>query len=117
MNNYKFLIAVIFSLLFVLPVFSQKRDMKKADEAINIGEYKLAYELYEKAYEKLSDKDIKAEVAFNLGECARIMMDERKAAKWYKKAVRGNINNPKAYLYYADALKMLEKLKKDSLNN
>ncbi len=109
MNNYKFLIAVIFSLLFVLPVFSQKRDMKKADEALNIGEYKLAYELYEKAYEKLSDKDVKAEVAFNLGECARIMMDERKAAKWYKKAVRGNINNPKAYLYYADALKMLEK--------
>ncbi|NPA43932.1 MAG: OmpA family protein [Chlorobi bacterium] len=108
MSKSLFIIA-IFSLIFSVNSFSQKRDLKKADEAYSIGEYKLAYEIYEKAFEKLTAKPDKAEVAFKLGECSRIMMNERKAAKWYKKATRYEIQYPKAWLYLADALRMLEK--------
>ena len=109
MKYCRFVFVIIFSLFIASNVFSQNRTVKKADEAFNIGEYKLAYELYEKSYEKLTVKELKNEVAFKLGECGRIMMEERKAVKWYRKAVRGNINNPLAYLYYANALKIYQK--------
>jgi len=104
-----FFIVAILSITVSLNSFSQKRSIKKANEAFNTGEYSLAYEIYEKAFEKLSTKPDKAEVAFKLGECGRVMMKERKAAKWYKKATKYEIQNPKAWLYYANALKMLGK--------
>jgi len=109
MKNIK---PVIFFLSFVLisvNVYSQKRMIKKADEAFAIGEYFLASETYEKVYEKLTSKPEKAEVAYKLGECGRIMMNNRKAAKWYRKAVRYNVEKPLAWLYYGNALKSLGK--------
>ncbi|RLD52636.1 MAG: hypothetical protein DRI94_02500 [Bacteroidetes bacterium] len=109
MKNIK---TVIFFLSFVLisvNAYSQKRMIKKADEAFAIGEYFLASETYEKVYEKLTSKPEKAEVAFKLGECGRIMMNNRKAAKWYRKAVRYNVEKPLAWLYYGNALKSLGK--------
>lgn len=105
MKNLKtifFLIALIF---FSVNLFSQKRLIKKADEAFATGEYFLASETYEKVYEKLTSKPEKAEVAFKLGECGRIMMDAKKAAKWYRKAVRYHTDKPLAWLYYGNALK------------
>ena len=109
MKNIK---PVIFFLSFVLisvNAYSQKRMIKKADEAFAIGEYFLASETYEKVYEKLTSKPEKAEIAFKLGECGRIMMNNRKAAKWYRKAVRYNVEKPLAWLYYGNALKSLGK--------
>lgn len=108
MKYIRFCFILIFSTLLISSLNAQKRLVKKADEAFDIGEYYLAFELYEKAYEKLTEKEVKAEVAFKAGECNRIMMDERKAMRWYRKAVRGKVNNPLAYLYYADGLKMDE---------
>ncbi len=102
-------ISIILILAIFSSGFSQKRNLKKADEAFKIGEYHTAYEIYEKTYEKLSSKPEKAEVSFKLGECSRIMMNERKAAKWYKKATRNKTEHPIAWLHLADALKMLEK--------
>jgi len=106
MKYLKFCLLIIGSVLFFSYASAQKRVVKKADEAFDIGEYHLAFELYEKAYEKLSEKDLKAEIAFKMGECNRIMMDDKGAVRWYKKAVRAKINNPMAYLYYADGLKI-----------
>jgi peptidoglycan-associated lipoprotein len=87
-------------------ITAQKRTIKKADEAFNTGEYHIAFELYEQSYEKLTDKLEKADIAFKMGECSRIMMNEKDAKKWYARAVKYNINMPLAYLYYANALKM-----------
>ena len=109
MKNHK-IVTILFVLVFISTgMFSQKRLIKKGDEAFAIGEYFLASENYEKVYEKLSTKPEKAAVSFKIGECARIMMDERKAAKWYRKAVRYNVDKPIAWLYYGNALKMLGK--------
>ncbi len=87
-------------------VAAQKKTIKKADEAFKTGEYHTAYDLYEQSYEKLTDKAEKADVAFKMAECSRIMMNDKDAKKWYARAVRYNVNKPLAYLYYADALKM-----------
>jgi len=103
-----FILAILFFAISFAS-FSQKRSLKKANEAFSIGEYHTAYAIYEKAFEKLTSKPEKAKVAFKLGECSRIMMNERKAAKWYKKATRYEIQQPIAWLYLANSLKMLEK--------
>ena len=108
MNHFRILISFIVLIIIIPSSFGQKRTLKKADEAFGIGEYHIAFELYEKSYEKLPSKDVKAEVAFKLGECSRIMLNAKTAKKWYKRAVRYNVKNPMAYLYYADALKMGE---------
>ncbi len=109
MKNRQSFIFFIALLLISSGLFAQKRLLKKADEAFAAGEYFLAAESYEKIYEKLSSKTDKAEVAFKLGECARIMMNDRKAAKWYRKAVRYNVDRPTAWLYYGNSLKSLGK--------
>ncbi len=109
MKNIKPVLFFFSFLLISVNVYSQKRLIKKADEAFAIGEYFLASETYEKVYEKLTSKPEKAEVAFKLGECGRIMMNNRKAAKWYRKAVRYNVEKPLAWLYYGNALKSLGK--------
>jgi peptidoglycan-associated lipoprotein len=98
--------AVIIS-FFSLNGISQKKSIKKADEAFNTGEYFIAYEILEKVYEKLTVKEEKAQISFKLGECSRIMMDEKKASRWYGRAVRYDIQYPVAWLYLANAQKML----------
>ncbi|MCF6365518.1 MAG: OmpA family protein [Bacteroidales bacterium] len=104
-----FFIITFLSFTITFGGFSQKRSLKKADEAFNIGEYHIAYDIYEATYEKLTAKEDKANVSYKLGECSRIMMNERKAAKWYKKATRYEIKYPVAWLYLANAQKMLGK--------
>jgi peptidoglycan-associated lipoprotein len=106
MKMIRFSLITVSILLFACYVSAQKRSIKKADEAFKTGEYFTAYELYEQSYEKLTDKVEKAEIAFKMGECSRIMMNDKDAKKWYARAVKYNINKPLAYLFYADALKM-----------
>ncbi|NPA68704.1 MAG: OmpA family protein [Chlorobi bacterium] len=101
-----------FIFIFILlssGLYAQKRMIKKADDAFATGEYFSAAEMYEKIYEKLTAKKDKADIAFKLGECGRIMMNDKKAAKWYRKAVRYNTDNPVAWLYYGNSLKALGK--------
>lgn len=115
MNKSTF-IFILISFVISINSFSQKRSLKKADEAFKTGEYHTAFEIYEKAYEKLTAKPDKAEVAFKLGECSRIMMNERKAAKWYRKATKSKTEHPLAWLYLANAQKMLEKYEEAKAN-
>ncbi|PID87794.1 MAG: hypothetical protein CSB06_03265 [Bacteroidia bacterium] len=112
--NPKYITILTLSLLLSLSVFSQKRTIRKANEAFAGGEYHKAAELYEKIFEKLSSKEQKADISYKLGECNRIMMQDKKAKKWYKKAVRYKTEHPLAYLYYADALRMAEEYEKAS---
>lgn len=86
----------------------QKRHIRKADAAFDTGEYHAAAELYEKAYDKLSGRNKKTQIAFKIGECYRQIDDIRGARRWYRMAVRGNHKNPLSVLYYAQILMMLE---------
>ncbi len=104
MNMKSLFLPILIILIASTSGFAQKKLIKKADDTFNIGEYTAAYEMYEKAYEKLTEKPDKARVAFQLGECARRTNNVRKAKKWYKYAVKYNYKDPMSVLYYAQAL-------------
>ena len=98
------------TLILIIPFFgfAQKKAMKKAEAAYIAGEYTLAAQRYEEIIAKATDKQLITEISFKLGECYRKTNNPKGARKWYKKSIAGKINNPLAYLYYADALKMLD---------
>lgn len=80
----------------------------KANEYYKNGQYYEAVDMLRDAYSKVTDKDIKTEITWQVAECYRKTNEPRKAEMWYKKAIQKKYDNPLVYLYYADALKMNE---------
>lgn len=109
MNKIAFLTSLFLILISFSGIYAQSKATKKADAAFGTGEYFKAIELYEKAFEKMTEKEDKAYVSFKLGECYRKMMIAKGSRKWYSKAVKYKYLNPIAVLYYAEALKMEQK--------
>ena len=110
--NHKFLILSIFLILFTSSdVLSQKKNRvtQKADRAFDAELYFEASELYKKGYKKTKNKAIKAEILFKQAECYRFSGKFKKAANFYKKAVKSKYNNsnPIAILRFADMLMMV----------
>ena len=95
-------------MLFIIPLSAQNRQLKKADAAFKTGEYFKATELFEKAFDKMSNKQAKGEVAFKIGECCRLLDDSKGAKRWYKKAVKYKYKEPISVLYYAQMLMIEE---------
>ena len=111
--NFKKIILLTGVILLLFGVsIAQKRIIKKGNAAFESGEYFKAYELYEKAFEKIKGKPAKADISFKLGECSRYLNKPRKAKKWFRKSISNKTKQPLALLYYADALKMLESYEK-----
>ncbi|MAR39928.1 MAG: hypothetical protein CMD22_04535 [Flavobacteriales bacterium] len=110
--NHKFLILSVFLILFSSSdVLSQKKNRvtQKADRAFDAEMYFEASELYKKGYKKTKNKAIKAEILFKQAECYRFSGKFKKAANFYKKAVKAKYNNsnPIAILRFADMLMMV----------
>ena len=85
---------------------SIKQRVKKADRMYAIGEYYDAADLYKQCYSRISPKKeraMKAHVAFNQGECYRILNNAR-AANAYKNAIRNKYQDSIVYLRYAQVL-------------
>ncbi len=109
MKTPRYIILIsAFILLNITGINAQKRHLRKAEAAFKTGEYFKASELYEKAYEKMSNKTAKAEVAFKIGECYRNIDKMRNAKRWYRIAVKRKYKNPLCVLYYAQILMMGE---------
>ena len=110
MKNCKTLIFGILLMIISSNLYSQKRELEKADQAFSLHEYDLAKDIYLKAYGKLQgDKVKKAEVTFKIAECYRYTGISKKAESWYKKAIKRKYPDPLTYMYYADMLRMNEK--------
>ena len=92
--------------------FGQKAIYEKANEYYKNGQYFQAVDMLRDAYNKVTDKELKTEILFQVAECYRLTNQPRKAEMWYKKTIQKKYNNPYIYLYYADALKMGEKFDK-----
>ena len=110
--NHKFLILSVFLILFSSSdVLSQKKNRvtQKADRAFDSEMYFEASELYKKGYKKTKNKAIKAEILFKQAECYRFSGKPKKAANFYKKAIKAKYNNsnPIAILRFADMLMMV----------
>ena len=102
MNYKKFLlIAVFFSLTYLIPgnIFSD--NIKKADKYYQKYDYKLALDIYEKVMQKRPSLD----VAQKLANCYRFINDTEGAEKAYYRVLSFPGFDPLNYKYYADALK------------
>ena len=79
--------------------------IKRADKKYNIGEYYQAAEMYKQVYRNINSKNkaMRAHVAFNQGECYRIL-NNSKAISAYKNAIRYHHPDSIVYLHYAQVL-------------
>jgi peptidoglycan-associated lipoprotein len=102
------LILIVGSTIF-LNAQDWSKQTKKADEAFKYYEYFAAIELYKEAYSKAENKPEKAYITFQIAQCYRFINDTRKAEVKYKSAIAKKYEDPIAYLYYADMLKINEK--------
>ena len=92
---------------------SIKTRVKRADKKFAIGEYYDAADIYKNCYTRINaktERDLKARVAFNQGECYRILNNSR-AATCYQHAVRYKYPDPIVYLRLAEALQYQGKYK------
>ncbi len=103
-----FLISII---ILSIPsyTFAQTSLYVKANDFYQNGQYYQAVDKLRDTYGKVTDKDIKNEIVWQVAECYRLLNEPRKAEMWYKKTIQKKYNNPLIYLYYANALKMNEK--------
>ncbi|MBQ0153462.1 MAG: OmpA family protein [Bacteroidales bacterium] len=107
---------IVFILIVILlcPGCSLKTRIKRADKKFAIGEYYEAADLYRQIYPRISknDKQLKGRVAFNQGECYRIL-NNSKAVSAYKHAISSKYQqtDPIVYLRYAQVLHYQSKYK------
>ncbi|MFO8235627.1 MAG: OmpA family protein [Bacteroidales bacterium] len=109
MKKEKFLLISILLVLATSLSYGQKKFFYDAEEVYNANQYYKAVDLYREAYDKVRDSDIRDEIVFKIAECYRITGQYNKAELWYNNAIRKEYDNPKIYLYHAEALKANEK--------
>lgn len=85
---------------------AQNKKASKAYSAYDAGEYYAAIDLFKDAYQNITDKKEKLNMAFYIAECYRKTDNPPQAALWYGKVIDKDYENPLSILYYADALKM-----------
>lgn len=105
----KKIIIISFVILVPFLVQAQKSVIAKGDESFNSYMYDLAKDHYEKALGGISSQNEKAEVAYKLGYCYKMLNDSEKAEIYFNIAVKNyskGVINPDVLLFYADALRM-----------
>ncbi|MDP4281130.1 MAG: OmpA family protein [Bacteroidota bacterium] len=107
MNKYLgFFLAFLF--VFSISGFAQNKMTKSADDAFTDQQFMLALTRYQKAYSKVKrNKAEKERISFRMAECYRMMNNTKRAEVAYKRLLTAKLikQEPKIYLYYADALK------------
>lgn len=99
-------VVLLLLCIVLLSSCSIKARVKKADKKFAIGEYYDAADLYKQCYGRISpkkEKALKAHVAFQQGECYRILNNQR-AVNAYKNAIRYKYQDSIVYLRYAQTL-------------
>ncbi len=115
MKSIKSILFFLLAYSLAIPGMAQNKRTEKAYETFNSGEYYDAIDLFKDAYQKITDKNEKLEIAFHIGECYRNIDNPAQSALWFNKVISKNIEEPVAYLYYADALRMTERYEEAKL--
>src|SRR5690554_4321809 len=97
------LLVAVFSMLGTMVMAQTERLIKEADNAYNNEAYYGAIDMYKKAYAKTSDANEKARMLFQIAESYRHTLDYDQQIIWYNKALKAQYNDPKAFLYLAQA--------------
>ena len=112
MHSKHIIIFIVLILATIVQSCSIASRIKRADKKYNIGEYYTAAEMYRQTYKQINnkDKDLRAHVAFQQGECYRIL-NSSKANTAYKNAIRYNYPDSIVYIHYAQTLQYQGKYK------
>ena len=116
MNFKRILLLITIGLFLLNSAKAQMKFYNRAEESYKSGQYITAVDQYREAYDKIQGKEIKAEIVFKLAECYRKTSQPRKAELWYNNAIKKEYDNPKIYLYYANALKTNEEFEEAKKN-
>ena len=103
MKHRFYILTVLALVLLGLSACGINTKIKRADKKFAIGEYYDAADIYKSVYTRISpkkDKPLKARIAFNQGECYRILNHSR-AASAYQNAVRYRYPDDIVYLRLA----------------
>lgn len=126
-------IKITFLSILLVALFMQgcsvKARIKKADKSYAIGEYFAAGDMYRNVLYRIPSKDkpLRAQVAYQEGECYRIINNNFRASQSYLNAIRYHYPDSIVYLHYGQVLQRMGKygdaiknykiyLAKDSLN-
>ena len=111
-SKHIIIIFIVLILATIVQSCSIASRIKRADKKYNIGEYYTAAEMYRQTYKQINnkDKDLRAHVAFQQGECYRIL-NSSKANTAYKNAIRYNYPDSIVYIHYAQTLQYQGKYK------
>lgn len=106
MRKLFFTSCIILGMLFLLESCGAEKAVKKGDQFFAIGEYTEAAKQYKKAYTKTKskEKELRADRAFRLAECYRLIHYHSRAVAAYQNAVRYKYPDTLAYRHLADAL-------------
>jgi len=89
---------------------AQRKDKDaRANTAFEAGEYYEAIDLYKKVFNKVNDRDKRAEIYFKIAECYRITGNSRSAALYYKKSQQMDYQDPLVFLRHGQVLLRNEK--------
>jgi peptidoglycan-associated lipoprotein len=111
MKLLRFIAGLTIALLVAGPLMGQKRDLViQADKTFSVGEYFKAIEKYKKAYSKEKDRLKRIAITVKIANCYRLVNDTRKAESYYSRVVKQKAPDPKVHLYYAEVLKINDKL-------
>lgn len=96
------------SLLFLITdVFGQSSLQKRAENALRNNEYTFAINNFKSLFSQTENEDPqKAVIAYKIGYCYRHISSPLHAQLWLEKAIDLKYQEPIAYLYCADAMRM-----------
>jgi len=99
--------------LLAISSCSISRLLKKADKKYEIGEYSNAASQYKRILPGIpsNNRPLRAEVSFKMGNCYRLISENMRAEGAFANAIRYDIEDSTAYLYYAEVLRKNEKYK------
>jgi len=105
------LFAIILLTALLMQGCSLKARIKNADKRFAIGEYYAAGDLYKNVFSKIpsKQKDLRARVSFQQGECNRLINYNTRAEQSYLRAIRYNYEDSIVYLRYAQVLQRVGK--------
>jgi peptidoglycan-associated lipoprotein len=105
LKHIYFLIATIGVSTIFYSCGAQKPSVAAAEKAFNNEKYFMAADLYKKAIPDVRKKEAKAEITFKIGECYRLINNNKQAGTWYEKAIKAGYEEDTVYVQYANALK------------
>ncbi len=105
LKHIYFLIATIGVSTILYSCGAQKPSVAAAEKAFNNEKYFMAADLYKKAIPDVRKKEAKAEITFKIGECYRLINNNKQAGTWYEKAIKAGYEEDTVYVQYANALK------------